>query len=95
MKRLLIGLFAAGVALSISAFTTIKPKSGFMMYYYVLTNGAFYQRITYTPNGVDCAGTASNKCFLGYTTYQGESFPASSIPGPIAVQSAGNGLYMP
>lgn len=94
MKRLLFGLFAAGVALSMSAFTTFTPKKKFTIYYYVLVSGNLYQRVSFVPDGDNCAGTAAFQCYLGYNSYQGDSFLATSIPAAPSIQSSTKGLYM-
>ncbi|PTT01391.1 hypothetical protein DBR11_07525 [Pedobacter sp. HMWF019] len=95
MKRLLFGLFAAGVALSMSAFTTFTPKNKLMTFYYVLTTAGFYQRVSFVPDGDNCLGTAANKCYLGYSSDQGQSFSINSIPAAPSIQSATFGLYIP
>jgi hypothetical protein len=94
MKRLLFGLFAAGVALSMSAFTTFTPKKKFTAYYYVLVTATIYQRTDSPPETDNCLGTADNKCFLGYTSDQGLSFSVNSIPAAPFIQSSYKGLYM-
>lgn len=94
MKRLLFGLFAAGVALSMSAFTTFTPKKKFNTYYYVLVTATTYQKAVSTPDMDNCLGTADNKCFLGYTSDQGPSFSVNSIPTAPFIQSSYKGLYL-
>ncbi|HWW43394.1 hypothetical protein [Pedobacter sp.] len=94
MKRLLFGLFAAGVALSMSAFTTFTPKKKFTTIYYVLVSANLYQIADFTPEVNDCMGNAANKCYIGYSSYQGDSFSASSIPAAPSIQSSFKGLYI-
>lgn len=96
MKRLFIGLFAAGVALGASTFTSLASKRYVVAYYYVLTSSGFYERTTQDPDPTNCEGTALHKCFVTYATNQGPGFSASAMPSatPIA-QSALNGLYIP
>lgn len=94
MKRLLFGLFAAGVALSTSAFTTFTPKKKFTIVYYVLTNEALYQRVNDTPDPSNCEGAAAHKCFIGYSSYRGESFSSDAIPATPTFQSNYFGLYV-
>lgn len=94
MKRLLFGLFAAGVALSMSAFTTFTPKKKFTTFYYVLVNANLYQIADFIPDTDNCMGTAVNKCYLGYTSYQGDYFSSSSIPAAPSIQSSFKGLYI-
>ncbi|WP_316836973.1 hypothetical protein [Pedobacter nutrimenti] len=94
MKRLLFGLFAAGVALSMSAFTTFTPKKKFTIVYYVLVDGSTYQRVNFIPVQDNCEGTAENKCYLGYSSNQGNSFSVDAIPAAPSVQSSYKGLYV-
>jgi len=94
MKRLLFGLFAAGVALSMSAFTTFTPKKKFTAFYYVLVDDLTYQKANFLPVQDNCEGTAANKCYLGYSSYQGNSFSVDAIPAAPSVQSSYKGLYV-
>jgi len=94
MKRLLFGLFAAGVALSMSAFTTFTPKKKFNVYYYVLTPTGYYQKVSFIPDGENCLNNATYKCYLGYSSDQGDSFSPTSIPGAPSIQSSTKGFYL-
>ncbi|WP_214226688.1 hypothetical protein [Pedobacter sp. B4-66] len=93
MKRLFIGLFATGVALGASTFTSLASKRIFATYYYVLTEEGTYTKVEVVPDPSNCEGTASHKCFVGYATYKGESFFSNSMPAAPIVQSGTNGLY--
>jgi hypothetical protein len=93
MKRLFIGLFATGVALGASTFTSLASKRLFATYYYVLTDEGTYRKIGVPPDPNNCEGTAFHKCFLGYSTNKGEFFSSSSIPAAPIVESPSNGLY--
>jgi len=93
MKRLLFGLFAAGVALSMSAFTTFTPKKKFNAFFYVLVDGSTYHKVNFVPDPDNCLDNASYKCYLGYLSDQGSSFLVTSIPPAPFVQSTTKGLY--
>jgi len=96
MKRLFIGLFATGVALSASTFTSLASKRHAAVYYYVLTSSDFYERTMQNPDPTNCEGNASHKCFVTYATDQGLSFSANTMPSESPItQSAFNGLYTP
>jgi hypothetical protein len=96
MKRLFIGLFATGVALGASTFTSLASKRDTAVYYYVLTSSGSYQATMQEPDLTNCSGSANRKCYMVYSTYQGTGFLASAMPSvtPI-VQSSHNGLYIP
>ncbi|NRF38360.1 hypothetical protein [Pedobacter foliorum] len=96
MKRLFIGLFATGVALGASTFTSLASKRRVATYYYVLTSSGFYRETEEEIDPANCLGNANHKCYVAYSTSQGTSFPVSAMPSvtPIA-QSANNGLYIP
>lgn len=94
MKRLFFGLFAAGIALSASAFTTLASKPHFATVYYVLTNAGTYIKTLTVPDATKCQNLVTKKCYLGYATDQGPSFPSNAIPSGATVQSANKGLYI-
>ncbi len=94
MKRLFFSLLAIGLAVGGSAFTNATTKH-FAAFNYILNASGQYVLTSSPISEAGCQSTVVDPCWVGFTTSQCSSFPASTLPSKSPSEtSPDQGIYI-
>jgi len=95
MRRLILGLVVAIVAICGSAFKSAPKKANLANAYFVLdTPGTYNYYGTSAPSESACEREQPNKCVIGFDSRPPlDTYPANSLPSTPIYQSTNFGLW--